>query len=438
MNPDQSFGRIPTRRRARARRVTSWCSRLGGLAVAAALMAGCSSTPASNSVHPLSGSPEVSTSTSMTAAPVAAHGVEAALADVPWARVGPGWTLAAWSPAIAHMPGESPAPNEPTSDTATTTLYLVDPAGNRYVITTFPPDHRGELGLLDWSGDGSHALFGARYPAPSTVISVDLHTGAQTTIPVNGYPRYSRPDGNSILVSTDSDDKVPGTLHRRDLAGNEQFTYPTEQPRGGGQFSGNYLQSPDGAQLVLGTTVDRLVVIGNDGKHIRDLSSPVSKARCSPVRWWTPAVILVHCTGEQSSAGQLWEVPLDGGAATALTAANSGQEDDPGFGGDIGDGVAWQLPSGTFLQSAGACGSMFLSRLTPDMHTTRVSVPGMSDSVVVAGVAADKLVLLGKVGCGGTTSLVTYDPAANTSTVLLGPPVNGGGVTDALPYPDKT
>jgi hypothetical protein len=156
------------------------------------------------------------------------------------------------------------------------------------------------------------------------------------------------------------------------------------------------------------------------------------------VRWWTPAVILVHCSVEQSSAGQLWEVPLDGGAPTALTAVNSGQEDDPGFGGDLGDGVAWQLPSGTFLQSAGACGSMFLSRLTPDMHTTRVSVPGMSDSVVVAGVAVDKLVLLGKVGCGGTTSLVTYDPAANTSTVLLGPPVNGGAVTDALPYPGKT
>jgi len=27
---------------------------------------------------------------------------------------------------------------------------------------------------------------------------------------------------------------------------------------------------------------------------------------------------------------------------------------------------------------------------------------------------------------------VTYDPAANTSTVLLGPPVNGGGVTEAI------
>ena len=58
-------------------------------------------------------------------------------------------------------------------------------------------------------------------------------------------------------------------------------------------------------------------------------------------------------------------MPVDGGTPTALTAVNSGQEDDPGFGGDIGDGIAWELPSGTFLQSAGACGTVFLSRSDP-------------------------------------------------------------------------
>jgi TolB protein len=33
--------------------------------------------------------------------------------------------------------------------------------------------------------------------------------------------------------------------------------------------------------------------------------------------------------------------------------------------------------------------------------------------------------------------LFDYDPAANTSTVLLGPPLNGGGVIAALPYPGR-
>ena len=45
----------------------------------------------------------------------------------------------------------------------------------------------------------------------------------------------------------------------------------------------------------------------------------------------------------------------------------------------------------------------------------------MSPNVFVAGVTGN-VVLQGQVGCGGTTSLLTYDPAANTSTVLLGPP----------------
>jgi TolB protein len=69
--------------------------------------------------------------------------------------------------------------------------------------------------------------------------------------------------------------------------------------------------------------------------------------------------------------------------------------------------------------------------------------------VRVVGVSRDKLVLRGEVGCGGdlvvlggdlrsrATSLMSFDPVANTCTVLLGPPVNGGGVTDAILYPEN-
>jgi hypothetical protein len=42
--------------------------------------------------------------------------------------------------------------------------------------------------------------------------------------------------------------------------------------------------------------------------------------------------------------------------------------------------------------------------------------------------------LQAKAGCGGGQSLVDYNPSAGTSTVLLGPPVNGGGVIAAVPY----
>ncbi|MFG1934083.1 hypothetical protein ACGFK1_26095 [Mycobacterium sp. NPDC048908] len=247
-------------------------------------------------------------------------------------------------------------------------------------------------------------------------------------------------------MSTDNGVDEPATLTRIDLSGHEQQSYPTASLGGASHFNGHYLQSPDGTRLVLGTTTigsrgatpsasDMVVMNSSDGKLIRRLPSPMSGAECEPVRWWTATVLLAHCGNDAGK--QLWKVPVDGGAATALTAVNSSQQDDPGFGGDLDDGVAFQLPSGTFLQSQGACGSIFLSRLTPDMHTKRVDVPGVSNSIEMAGASADKLLLLAKVGCGGTTSLLTYDPAANTSTVLLGPPVNGGGVSGARLYPGQ-
>lgn len=416
---------------------------VGIAAIAAVMAAGCSSSTGSTAAQQSPTSPAITAATSAPApaTPAAAHGSEASIKDVPWSKVGPGWTLATWSPVTAHHPGEEPAPGEADPNTADTTLFLVDPAGNRYVITTFSGDD-ANLDLTDWSGDGSKALF-ADGP---TVISVDLHTGERTTVPTTGYPRYTRPDGKALLVSTRSSGDEPGTLQRIDFAGNVQQTYPTEELGGAGQFSGRYLASPDGTQLVLGTANygnelvprrdDSLVVVSNDGKIIRTLPTPMENADCAPMKWWTPTVVLAGCSAEHGAGSQLWKVPIDGGTPTALTALNSHQGDDPGFGSSIGEGLAWELPSGTFVQSAGACGTVFLSRLTPDGHVTRVDVPGMSESVSVIGAAGDKLVLQGYMNCGGGTALVSYDPAANTSTVLLGPTVNGGRVTEAILFPE--
>ena len=45
------------------------------------------------------------------------------------------------------------------------------------------------------------------------------------------------------------------------------------------------------------------------------------------------------------------------------------------------------------------------------------------------------LELQASLSCGDGEALLDYDPAAGTSTVLLGPTVNGGGVVDAMVYP---
>jgi hypothetical protein len=86
-------------------------------------------------------------------------------------------------------------------------------------------------------------------------------------------------------------------------------------------------------------------------------------------------------------------VPVDGGKPTALTAVNT-LDNAPGFQGNYGNWNAYETPSGTFLPTAGACGTSFVSRLTPDGHTEKVTIPGLKDSVDLAGVSGDKLVIV--------------------------------------------
>jgi TolB protein len=55
----------------------------------------------------------------------------------------------------------------------------------------------------------------------------------------------------------------------------------------------------------------------------------------------------------------------------------------------------------------------------------------------VAGVNGGDLDLRATASCGGGQSLFDYNPGSNTSTVLLGPPLTGGGVIGAVPYADQ-
>jgi hypothetical protein len=407
----------------------NWRNLAPAMALAGVLVAGCSSSTGSDAAHRTSGSPPATSPT--TVAQAAAHGVEAPIATIPWSQVGPGWMLATWSPVPGGRRGAPQPPGSPTRETATTTLYLVDPAGGRYPITTFrPPGRQASPELVDWSGDGGHALFNAQYATPPTAIMVDLHTGKQTTLSVQGLPRYTRPNGKALLLSVQpGPDSKLATLDRVDLAGNHQLTYPTDKL--GGPFNGNFLSTRDGMRLVLGTSAG-LALMGNDGEPGPSLPIP-GQINCIPLRWWDEsslATILAACDAPGFTS-RLWLVPIDGSPATALTAVNDGQK-----GPDLRDVSAWQLPAGTFVQAEGACGYQYLAKLNADGTTSTVSVPGVESgrSVIVAGINGSDLDLQATASCGGGQSLVDYNPGTNTSTVLLGPPLNGGGVIKAVPF----
>jgi TolB protein len=399
-------------------------------ALAAVMVAGCSSSTDSTAGHGASSHP-----TSPPAEP-AAHGVEEPIGAVPWSRVGPGWLLATWSP----VTGGPPAPGEPTEATATTTLYLVDPAGGRYAITTFkPPGEMAGPRLVDWSGDGGRALFYAEYAKPPTAIIVDLHTGAQTEFAVDGRPRFTRPDGGALLLETPGyssspsqswpEQNHPGALVSADLAGSHLLTYPV-----GPDFSGGYISTPDGTRLILGRP-SGFTVMGNDGIISKTVSIH-GQTECSPLRWWDgnrSTIILMRCTGTDGGGTRLWLVPVNGDAPTALTAPNDGQK-----GPDFGDADAWHVPAGTFVQALGPCGLTYLARLNADGTTSKVAVPDVqTDGAYVVGIKGDDLHLRVGDGCGRGESLVAYDTAAGATTTLLGPPVNGGGVIDVVPYPGQ-
>jgi hypothetical protein len=374
--------------------------------------------------------------TSATSTTLAAPGVELPGSKIPWEQVGPGWILSTWSqaPNASDDPSKGPV-----------TLYLFDPAGGRYAITSFSPWPASGPGvpgqtpvLADWSGDGRHALFEdlQSVDGHTAMTEVDLTTGAKQTVKVStqGYSargKYSRPAGQAILLSdsTSSNGKYTDVLERVDLSGTKQLTLPTDQLGAAGKFKGDYLQTSDGSQLVLGTD-NGMVVVSNDGAVVRQLPMPAPTNSCSPVRWWTSTVILAACVTPQSvdMGMRLWQVPLAGGGPTALT---------PVDGHELGYLNAWRVPSGMFLENVPGCGGDgLLFRLTPDMQIEQVAVPGVDrdKTVRVVGVTADKLLLKTSGGCGSPTKVLRiYDPAANTAAVLSGP--SGGGVKSAILYP---
>ena len=367
----------------------------------------------------------VATSSDPTVQPVAAHGDEAAIQDIPWAQVGPGWTLAMWNPATPTRGGD-----EPTGEPAGDTLFLVSPGGGRYKITTLAAPTGARL--VDWSGDGRRALFYDRRQDDSTdVIEVDLDTGTQSRFNVKNsdvVPRYSRPEGKAVLLAKSSRIDSPPSLVRVDLSGNHQLTYPIEQF--GSNMGPDFLSTPDGTRLVLGAETGGLAVMANDGTGVKMLPVPGQKY-CIPARWWDADATIIVASCDYSR--ELWLVPVDGGAPTPLAQPNTGQE------GEVaGVGSAWKLPEGTFLQAYGGCGYVYLAKLNTVGGTpTEVSVPKVDEhrSVSVIGVHDGNLELKASLACGSGESLVSYDPGTGTSTVLLGAPLNGGGVVAAIPYP---
>jgi TolB protein len=144
---------------------------------------------------------------------------------------------------------------------------------------------------------------------------------------------------------------------------------------------------------------------------------------CQPLKWWAAGVVLASCTPPNSGISLLWLVPTSGPRATQLTITPLQGS------GDYGDLDAWSLPSGDYVQDAGACGYIYLAKLGRTGRTTAVKVPGAVGSVFVQGAYGDQLALTTQFSCQpGSVSLFWFNPATRAVTPLLGPRANGGSV----------
>jgi TolB protein len=327
-------------------------------------------------------------------------------AAVPWNSVGAGWVLDTYSAGTRSKP-------------APTTLYLISPAGAKYALLTWPASATPAPIVRAWAGDKTEALFQLFAPggSPGGYGELNLTTGTMTRV---GFANasttplgYTLPHGEQILAATDSGSDT--IIARFTRAGALAQTLITEHDTSGASYS------PDGTALAA-SAPDGLLLVANSGGRPKKLPVPVPpRGACDPVRWWDARTILASCGG-------LWLVPASGAAPSQLTPVRPLDNAVT----DLGDIDAWQLPSGLYLQSVGACGTLELNKQAGNGALARVTVPGMTYSPVVVTASATEL-LMEQQGCHGSGGeLAWFNPATGAEQWIF----RTGAGPSAIAYND--
>jgi hypothetical protein len=343
---------------------------------------------------------------------------EADRSTIPWSQVDAGWTVALWTDATLTSEQEL-VPARPQ------TVYLVNPIGGRYLITTLNGNFT--LRLADWSTDVRTALLIRQGATSSEVIRLDLPSGKMQSFSAAGKVRlaqFTKPSGKAILL-----ERAATGIERVSLSGAHQLTYP--KSRTTDQFTPYHpLSSPDGRTIVLDSD-HGLVVRAEDGTLRRAIASPAGTGTCSPVRWWDANSVLAACEPDvlRVEAQELFVVSiLTPGPVTPLAAATS--VDNPFT-------LAWRLDSGVLLLNGTGCGGAgVLATRDSTGHIVARSLPaGLGGyGLNPVGATTRAVTFLIQLTCGQHPALVSYNPATNELTRLLGPGLNGGSVLGAYGF----
>jgi hypothetical protein len=349
---------------------------------------------------------------------------------VPWDRIGDGWTL------VVYDGCSSPEANDPA------VVYLVDPDGTRYEITTLPTDERlpgapcrPQEHLLDWVVQGDVALLGQSCCDLTVAELVDLRTGERTELLTlgRGTAGLTRPTGAQLIAAGDLYDVQPTVwrMARYDREGDVQVVFedvPIGEPDSARHHT-SWLSTPDGTALVLGggwgDDAPALELVANDVSGRRPLDTP--GVGCEPVRWWDPDTALVHCRmpGTDALRG-LWLVPIDGAASTLLT------DPGPDCAARCGHVDAWPVGDALLVQRVGAQGEGQLERVEANGEVAVLPVPGTSVAVRGLQVHDGRILALQQDLATGSGELVSTAMDGSDVRVLVTPTGGTHGVVSAL------
>lgn len=331
-------------------------------------------------------------------------------AGVPWAQVGPGWSLAEYT-------------NGTKTKHAPTTLYVVSPSDARYAVYTWRASAVAAPALVAWSGDKTRALLSY---GGGQMAQLNLLTGKLSKFTMAGAPRiigYTRPDGLNILGVQVKNSMA--SLARYSLTGKLVKVLVTNN-----EFTITGIDSPDGTMLAV-FAGDGMELVSNAGGVIRKLPVPGTNplSGCTPARWWNANTILATCFADGSGIPRLWLVPASGATPTPLTPQRKASP------ADLGDVDAWQLPSGLYLQSLGACATLLLNKQIAGGKVSPVKVPGTANtSTLVVTAAGPRLLIAARSGCMGGNVWLWFNPATRAETWLLKAPAGAIGVEALVPF----
>lgn len=343
---------------------------------------------------------------------------------IPWSQVDAGWTVALWT-AVTLTKEQDQVPVRPL------TVYLVNPIGGRYLITTLNGNYK--LKLTDWSTDVRTALLVRRGDKSSEVIRLDLSTGKTQSFAAAGQVRlakFTKPSGAAILLDRDG-----AGIERVGLSGAHQLTYPKARTTEEFVGTNHLLSSPDGRTLVL--AANHGLVVRSENGTLRRTIAPAGTSACSPVSWWDANSVLAACVPGEDLGFEdqlLFVAPIfTAGSVTPL--APPGPFTGHPF------TLAWRLDSGVLLLDGGGyCGGGVLGELDNTGQIVVRAIPtGLNGyGMNPVGSTTTTVTFMIHVLCPQSPALVSFNPGTNQLTRLLGPGLNGGSVLDAYGFGSPT